>query len=649
MKKRLALFLAILMMASLLSSCEIEEYEEEGRRNHDDREEMGVLMTEETGNGYENPWNAILGFGTTSIESFTEIETLESCPGTIYDCTDTYIEETVSSIETFPPKIDPTIEDTTADPSETAWETTADPEENKFEFSYEISRSNYRIGETISITATITNVSGENYYYVGSSSGFMASVSICYCGPCEVVYYLEHEPFESTDDYMGQIIEPGESRSREYIFPIPEGAIIGEYAIILSYGDESFEKRYAIQIFEEGYSVDYDYQNYTGSCVIGSDGVAISPISGFWSESYRVENSGDDVEQGYEADGEGAWGIMYKVSAWNDDSFIPKVYMLHGEALDLSFGDFVLERVNVVLSGKTYDDQKYIEVEQLARLPVGEYYVLMTLAKSESGQSWSRETVFQDVFKLCVTKNGETDSGYEAGLKMIRYNWDGYGVSKKEIFACDLGYAIIDRLSDLQKTGVVVPEFSYEDIDELAGYLPITPGSVWIDCGSVGLFRLNPDMTEICLVQTYFGEGLELQMTDNLYELLRRAWYYHPYDCWSGSYKNGTVTLEHVYKTDSAIDTVEIESIYIENKIDSKNNQIKLKIQANESKLIKASLYSYQSDDNLGSNEAKEIELVKGEVTELEFEFYGFPYSYSVTIYIDNTRITLSITPDKSN
>ena len=37
-------------------------------------------------------------------------------------------------------------------------------------------------------------------------------------------------------------------------------------------------------------------------------------------------------------------------------------------------------------------------------------------------------------------------SGYEAGFKMLRYNWDGYGITTKEVFTCDLGYAIIDCL-----------------------------------------------------------------------------------------------------------------------------------------------------------------------------------------------------------
>ena len=141
--------------------------------------------------------------------------------------------------------------------------------------------------------------------------------------------------------------------------------------------------------------------------------------------------------------------------------------------------------------------------------------------------------------------DNDCESGYDAGFKMIQYNWDGYGVLKKEVYNCDLGYAIIDCLSELQGTGYIIPGISDDVVNEFSEELPIARGTVWIECGRVGLFRLNPEMTEICKVQTHLGEGQELQMTDTLKELLVNAWYYHPYDYWSGSYENGTVTGVH--------------------------------------------------------------------------------------------------------
>ena len=37
-----------------------------------------------------------------------------------------------------------------------------------------------------------------------------------------------------------------------------------------------------------------------------------------------------------------------------------------------------------------------------------------------------------------------TESGYQAAIKMMRFNWDGYGISTKWITTCDLAYSIID-------------------------------------------------------------------------------------------------------------------------------------------------------------------------------------------------------------
>ena len=59
-------------------------------------------------------------------------------------------------------------------------------------------------------------------------------------------------------------------------------------------------------------------------------------------------------------------------------------------------------------------------------------------------------------------------------------------------------------------------------------------------------------------------------MTDTLKVLLKQAWNYYPNDYWSGEYKNGKVTLEQIYKSDSAVEYVTVENMYIENDRDSK-------------------------------------------------------------------------------
>jgi hypothetical protein len=239
----------------------------------------------------------------------------------------------------------------------------------------------------------------------------------------------------------------------------------------------------------------------------------------------------------------------------------------------------------------------------------------------------------------------EIESGYEAGFRMLRYRWDGYGISIKEIFTCDLGYDILDRLSGLAETDRTVPKISDDKVTEFSGELPVTPGTVWLECGTVGLFRLNPEMNEIVRVETHLGEGRVLQMTDELKELLRQAWYYYPYDFWSGSYEKGEVTLKRVYRADSAIESVEIADISIVSENDSKN-KIVVKFTAAESKSVTAWFQSYQSDDNIGGFDLQAVELVAGETTVLEFIFDGFTgITYWLQITVDNTNIDLRIDP----
>ncbi len=241
-----------------------------------------------------------------------------------------------------------------------------------------------------------------------------------------------------------------------------------------------------------------------------------------------------------------------------------------------------------------------------------------------------------------------TNSGTESGFVLVRYNWDGYGVGRKEIMTSALGYAVIDCLSKLEETEQIIPKISDDTVDESTGELPVTCGTVWIECGSVGLFRLNPEMTEICKVQTHLGEGKVLLMTETLKELLRQAWYYYPNDCWFGEYKNGEITLEQAFKANSAVESVEIESIYVVNEPHSADNKITLRIRACDSKRVSIFLESYQSSDNLASGDAKEIELKENKWTEVELNFGGFyNHSYQLSIRIDNTVIQFTIDPRK--
>ena len=232
-------------------------------------------------------------------------------------------------------------------------------------------------------------------------------------------------------------------------------------------------------------------------------------------------------------------------------------------------------------------------------------------------------------------------------LIMWRYSWDGYGVSRKDIGSGDLRDNIIECIINLKETGETIPKISDDIIamdDIYLGEIPTERGTVWIDCGKAGLFRLDPSMSEICKVEKHLGEGIALEMTDTLQGLLRQAWYYYPYDYWDGSYENGEVTLDRICESESLIEWVEIDSIYIENVDQTETNIIVFKIKSNENKTVSYYFESYQSSDNLGSIKVDNIELVKDEEITLEISFAGFVNTrYWISLVIDNTSINLTI------
>ncbi len=232
-------------------------------------------------------------------------------------------------------------------------------------------------------------------------------------------------------------------------------------------------------------------------------------------------------------------------------------------------------------------------------------------------------------------------TGYIASLAIYQYHWSGYGISQKTLSASSLAYEMIDALSDMKETGEIVPKISdeiFSDDDFLfAGALPVTPGTKWIVAD--GLYRVNPELDEICRVETHLGEGNVLQMDENFRNMLRDAWYYYPYDYHSGTYENGELTLNSMYHADSSVD-IHVKEIALSKK---DKNRIVLDIYSSKDQTLTIYLSSQQSDDNLAEGDAETLTFAKGETKTVEMTFGGFPYTYWVTVTADNTKVNITI------
>ena len=129
----------------------------------------------------------------------------------------------------------------------------------QFDFSYSIEKTEYARGETVLITAKVTNVSGKTYKYMGRSGhDFYPMISLY-----NIIEGQQREiPFESYPipaeaETNVKKIKNGESGSWIYKFIIPDEAPIGDYSITLS--KDNCEKEFA-SIFSviETSKEDYD-------------------------------------------------------------------------------------------------------------------------------------------------------------------------------------------------------------------------------------------------------------------------------------------------------------------------------------------------------------------------------------------------------
>lgn len=236
-------------------------------------------------------------------------------------------------------------------------------------------------------------------------------------------------------------------------------------------------------------------------------------------------------------------------------------------------------------------------------------------------------------------------SGYEVEVELFQYTWDGWGISTKTVGACDVAYNIIDALKAMKETGETVPKISDQVFEIGGGQYAAERGTMWIESGNK-IYRLTPDLSQICLVETHFGEGKVLEITDAFKTNVNNAWHYAPYDYYKGTYNKGdsTVELNSVFKSGSTVQ-LSIKKIHIESGYDPKNT-ITVELISSVDQEVNIKLHCQQSDDNLAAGDYRTVQLKKGEPTTVDLTFGGWPnFTYWVYIEADYTKAEITINP----
>lgn len=243
-------------------------------------------------------------------------------------------------------------------------------------------------------------------------------------------------------------------------------------------------------------------------------------------------------------------------------------------------------------------------------------------------------------------KNTETGTG----IRLLRYTWDGWGIEPKYLESCDLVDRMLNTLNAMQETGETVAKISDDVLSSGAvpHKLPVERGTLWIEAGD-RIYRMTPELSQICLVETHFGEGRILALPEGFSKDVGIAWAYAPYDYYVGTYNPGeyTVALENVFKSDSTI-KIKIKKVTIN---DDSPNTMTVELVSTIDQEITVNLHSQQSADCFGLGDRKNIVLKKNTPATLELQFSGIGLSkYREWVYIeaDNTRVRITVNPEEN-
>ncbi|MBQ2805574.1 MAG: hypothetical protein IJF08_00840 [Clostridia bacterium] len=268
----------------------------------------------------------------------------------------------------------------------------------EFTFSYEVEKSVYTRGETVKITATVTNASGRAYRYTGcSGNDFFPMISLCHASDPQD--QLEFEPIAFPTDVVNKKVEDGESGSMTYSFVIPADASLGSYDLTLWLGESKQEYSAVLSIVELTSQNENEKYTYSSTVIIAG-GAHIKPIQTLvYTNEYAKD--GQELLCG---DGMGSYGVFYDP--------------------DTKLTDFPTLVANGPVTGTVpakakhgsphIYDTNFEEVQQysspgwdgLHLLPAGEYVVVFPVTVDSRDSGPEEETYwitrYENIFRLIV-------------------------------------------------------------------------------------------------------------------------------------------------------------------------------------------------------------------------------------------------------
>ena len=231
-------------------------------------------------------------------------------------------------------------------------------------------------------------------------------------------------------------------------------------------------------------------------------------------------------------------------------------------------------------------------------------------------------------------------------VKIYMYSWDGRGIDEQHIKG-SAARQLEEILANAPKTGETEAAFSdfegaitYDNYYYILPETEISRGTVWIEAGGK-LYRKEYDIDEeksrFCLVESYLGAGAVLDISEEELDIYNSIKYCWPNDYYSGTYKDGVLTLGHLYAAESK---VKLEVISFE------EGKTVLEVTSSVDGEFTVELHAELSSDNLLRGYAEKLNLRAGEAQTVELTFskpYTASWDYYLTITADNTKLYIRI------
>lgn len=292
-----------------------------------------------------------------------------------------------------------------------------------FELSYEISKREYTRGETVIITASVKNISGEDLTYTAVNDSFYPTIELySQAEGNEASTNITHEPIVTSSGSSEFTAKAGQVGKKEYTFIIPDDAKLGSYSITLNYRGDVCTYNDVLMVMAETSQNENSEYEYS-PIAVSSGGSVINPIRTL-SSSY-VQHADGTSDLG--CDGMGVWNYFDK-----DDTDISTFPLLvYGDNIGVEIPEYsnVYDVEIYDLNYKRINGYNLTSIEDINYLPAGDYLIVLSVQYDTSVRDPNEyeQYSYEDFFRIAIPSKNKNENK-EYAYSSVQIKSGGYEI-----------------------------------------------------------------------------------------------------------------------------------------------------------------------------------------------------------------------------